>query len=68
MKVTQGEFGHLAVEGPVDSPNCSCVDLQKICIANAMGDCEKLARECNLALSSGGSFCLPNQWGGQTCY
>jgi hypothetical protein len=68
IPITRGAFNYLAAEGPVVSPYCSCVDLQKSCLDEKKLDCDAMFSECNGALNSGGSFCIPNKWGGQSCY
>src|SRR5262249_34571223 len=30
--------------------------------------CSAMLTECNLAHRDGGHFCLPNKWGGQSCF
>jgi hypothetical protein len=49
-------------------PPCSCLEVRKDCLSKRSSDCAAMFRECNLSVNSGGQFCLPNQWGGTTCY
>ena len=56
------------IYGPVVAPYCSCLDLLRACQMDDRSDCDKMSTECNRTINSGGQFCLPNQWGGQSCY
>jgi hypothetical protein len=69
VPITRGEQVFVSLYSPVLAvPPCSCLDVRKSCLSKQGDDCVAMFKECNISVGSGGQFCLPNQWGGTTCY
>lgn len=66
--ITRGQFIYLSMDGPVVTPFCGCLDAEAACLKAGRSDCASLPGECTRSLSSGGRFCVANQWSGTTCY